>query len=281
MSVFISYSTKDSDFIDKLSIKLIKNKIPIWLDKWEMQPGDSLIEKIQDGLENAEALIVVLSQNSVNSEWCKKELSAGLMRELEEKKVIAIPAVLDDCKVPLFLRDKLYADFRSDFDTGFNNLLRPLSKLFSEHMGRKKDNDIITDYAINWGIDEDLFFLSIDLVNWYEKQRKSILLTINVEANVQGTRRFEEQLSHGVDWLMKETVITLLYENTRLRELDILVQRDSLFRLKVLMRDINSDIDFKIIIKASLMGEDNHNDMLIHLVDYLEMLNDSRKLRLK
>jgi hypothetical protein len=281
MSVFISYSTKDSDFIDKLSVELIKNKIPIWLDKFEMQPGDSLINKIQDGLTDSTFLIVVLSQYSIESEWCKKELNAGLMRELEEKQVVVIPILLDNCQIPIFLKEKVYADFRTSFDNGFNNLLRPLAKLFSEHMGRNKLNDIVTDYAINWGIDEDLFFLTVDLVNWYEKQRKSILLTINVEANVEGTKRFQNQLKSGVDWLMKETILMLLFENEKLRELDILVQRDDLFRLKMLLRDVNSNIDFRIVIKASLMGEDNNNDMLIHFIDFLEMLNPHRKQRMK
>lgn len=281
MSVFISYSTKDSDFIDKLSVELIKNKIPIWLDKFEMQPGDSLINKIQDGLTDSTFLIVVLSQYSIESEWCKKELNAGLMRELEEKQVVVIPILLDNCQIPIFLKEKVYADFRTSFDNGFNNLLRPLAKLFSEHMGRNKLNDIVTDYAINWGIDEDLFFLTVDLVNWYEKQRKSILLTINVEANVEGTKRFQNQLKSGVDWLMKETILMLLFENEKLRELDILVKRDDLFRLKMLLRDVNSNIDFRIVIKASLMGEDNNNDMLIHFIDFLEMLNPHRKQRMK
>ena len=35
MIVFISYSTMDSKFVDKLSIELVKNKINIWLDKWK------------------------------------------------------------------------------------------------------------------------------------------------------------------------------------------------------------------------------------------------------
>ena len=40
MSVFISYSTKDKDFVDKLSIELVKKRIHVWLDKWAMKPGD-------------------------------------------------------------------------------------------------------------------------------------------------------------------------------------------------------------------------------------------------
>lgn len=65
MSVFISYSTKDKDFVDKLSIELVKKRIHVWLDKWAMKPGDSLIDKIQEGLTDSAYLLVVLSHNSL------------------------------------------------------------------------------------------------------------------------------------------------------------------------------------------------------------------------
>lgn len=132
MSVFISYSSKDCNFVNKLSINLIQKKINIWLDKWEMQPGDSLINKIQTGFSESSfllvVLLVVLSKNSVESEWCKKEINSILMREVEEKHGIIIPIHISDCIVPLFLKEKVYADFRSSFDEGFSSLLRPLQK---------------------------------------------------------------------------------------------------------------------------------------------------------
>ncbi len=51
-------------------------------DRWELNVGDSLIERIQSALTSAGAILVILSANSVASEWCKKELNVGLIREL-------------------------------------------------------------------------------------------------------------------------------------------------------------------------------------------------------
>ncbi|MGB0880606.1 MAG: toll/interleukin-1 receptor domain-containing protein [Polaribacter sp.] len=148
MSVFISYSTKDNKFVTQLSAELVKRRINVWLDKWEMKPGDSLIDKIQSGISDSSFLLVVLSENSIKSEWCKKELNSGLMRELNEKKVVVIPILIDDCKIPLFLQEKIYADFRTGFNNGFESLIRPLSKLSREKMGREIKKDITTDYSI-------------------------------------------------------------------------------------------------------------------------------------
>jgi hypothetical protein len=82
------------------------------MDRWELNIGDSLISRIQGALTEADAILIVLSRKSVSSEWCKKELNAGLIRELEEKRVVVLPCVVEECNIPLFLRDKLYADFR-------------------------------------------------------------------------------------------------------------------------------------------------------------------------
>lgn len=280
MSVFISYSTKDSNFIDKLSTELIKNRIQIWLDKWEMQPGDSLIDKIQNALTESSFLLVVLSKHSVESEWCKKELNSALMREIKEKKVVVIPILLEDCEVPIFLQEKVYADFRNKFNVGFTSLLKPLSKLFSEHMGRNSKNEIITDYAINWGIDE-FFFLDIDFISWYEKDRKSILLQIKIIGCEKVTERFIMQNKMGMSWLMKETIMGMMFENKDFRDLKILVENNKIYDLNIKTQDIKLDLSFTIKIRAVLMGEDNNNDILIHLIDFLAMLDESKKDRMK
>ncbi|PRB58082.1 toll/interleukin-1 receptor domain-containing protein [Erwinia billingiae] len=90
MPVFIRYSHNDPKFVDHLAQKLVQQNINIWLDRWELSVGDSLVDRIQDAVKGASALLVILSKHSVESEWCKRELSAGLLRELEEKRVVVL-----------------------------------------------------------------------------------------------------------------------------------------------------------------------------------------------
>lgn len=75
---------------------------------------------------------MILSKKSVESAWCKKELNSGLVRELEEKRVIVLPVVINDCEIPLFLREKLYADFRTDYNEGFNAILEAVAGVTNE-----------------------------------------------------------------------------------------------------------------------------------------------------
>ena len=121
--VFLCHSSSDKLFVDRLASDLEKVNIGVWYDKWEIKVGDSLIEKIQAGLENNDYLAVILSPESVKSEWVKKELNSALMKEIKEKKVVVLPCLLSDCSIPSFLSEKKYADFKDSYEDGFTDLL--------------------------------------------------------------------------------------------------------------------------------------------------------------
>lgn len=121
--VFLSHSSADKEFVSKLAIALRTNNVPVWYDKWELKVGDSLNSKIAEGIDASDWLVVVLSEYSVKSDWVEKELNAALSIELERKGVFVLPVVVDDCKLPIFLRDKLYADFRTSYKAGLDALL--------------------------------------------------------------------------------------------------------------------------------------------------------------
>lgn len=122
-SVFISYSSKDRAFAERLTFDLKAKGLRVWYDQWELKVGDSLIDKISAGIRAQDYLVAVLSRASVSSEWVRKELSAALMRELGEKRVVVLPVLIEDCKIPPLISDKVYADFRGDYRSGLNKLL--------------------------------------------------------------------------------------------------------------------------------------------------------------
>ncbi|MDR5589014.1 toll/interleukin-1 receptor domain-containing protein [Salegentibacter agarivorans] len=279
MSVFISYSSKDRDFVEKLSIELVKNRINVWLDKWSMQPGDSLIDKIEEGLTDSSFLLVVLSNNSIQSEWCKKELNAGLMRELDEKKVVVIPILLEECKIPLFLKEKLYADFTQDFEEGLQTLIRPLRQLSSEHMGRQSDGENVHDFAINWGLDKITgeYLLEIDCVTWFPKDKKTVLLQIIIKGDKTATKRYKSQYDSGFPHLMKDTLLNELKTNKNTKDINILCQNDKIDPWMIKLIDSKMNLTFEIEIRGVLMGVDTGNDTVINLIEILEMLDSLKR----
>lgn len=85
---------------------------------------------ISNALEKCDFVIAIVSRNSIKSAWVQKELSLALTDEILLKKVVVLPIVIDDVKLPYFLRDRLYGDFRdeNDFYRGYVHLLRSVGK---------------------------------------------------------------------------------------------------------------------------------------------------------
>jgi len=111
MKVFISYSSNDKEFVLKLAADLKTAQVDIWLDQIEIKIGDTLINRISEGIQTSDYLIAVLSKNSIKSNWVQKELSLAMTKEINGKSIVVLPIIIDEVELPFFLRDKLYADF--------------------------------------------------------------------------------------------------------------------------------------------------------------------------
>ncbi len=107
--VFVSHASEDKErFVLNFAARLRENGIDAWLDKWEMRPGDSLVDKIfEEGIKEAKAVIVVLSKFSVQKPWVREELNAAFVKRINTGSKL-IPVVIDDCDVPEALRSTLW-----------------------------------------------------------------------------------------------------------------------------------------------------------------------------
>ncbi len=100
------------------------NGVPLFFDKWDIAPGDSLVEKIfREGLAHSQFFFVVLSQASVNSRWVKEELDVATVRRVEGFTRV-VPLLMEDCDIPLSLRSLRCIDMRKDFDAGVHELTK-------------------------------------------------------------------------------------------------------------------------------------------------------------
>lgn len=121
--VFISHSSQDKPFVRKLVEQLRKHHLKLWFDEQEIKVGQSIVARISEGLNDSDYLMVILSRASVASHWVQAELNAALMNEISEKGSVVLPVLIEDCDIPVLLRSKLYADFRTSFEKGLRSLL--------------------------------------------------------------------------------------------------------------------------------------------------------------
>jgi hypothetical protein len=131
-SIFISYSHKDSDFALELYSKLSKHGFrKIFLDKIKVRPGDRFKEKILRALDGCTHFILVMTPDSMESIWVKREYRRALTRAYENGKRNIIPILLRDCQIPEKIKEEIqYVDFRSvdRREDAFNELLRGLTE---------------------------------------------------------------------------------------------------------------------------------------------------------
>lgn len=120
--IFLCHSSNDKEFVRKLAGDLFELSIVAWFDEWELEPGDSLFDCIGKALEQSIYVGVILSPNSIESNWCKKELNQALSREIRAGKKVIIPIRLDKVDIPVFLEEKLYLNFTNDYFEPFLKL---------------------------------------------------------------------------------------------------------------------------------------------------------------
>lgn len=120
---FLSHSTKDKPFVRQLAADLNQEGITVWLDEQRILVGDSITEKIGQGLAQSDFFLIALSKESINSEWVKKELNQALITEVEKREVHILPVKLSDCEIPPLIKDKKYADFSTSYKQGLADLV--------------------------------------------------------------------------------------------------------------------------------------------------------------
>lgn len=102
---FLSHASEDkADFVEPLARRLAELGVKPWLDKWEIRPGDRLVQRLFDeGLATADAVVVVVSTHSVTKPWVREELDAATVRRVNEETRL-IPVRLDQVSMPSPLR---------------------------------------------------------------------------------------------------------------------------------------------------------------------------------
>lgn len=126
--VFISYAHKDERFVNRLCQDLTKHGVDFWLDKKDIQVGKSISGSIEQALKSTDYFCACLSAASVKRPWVQREYRAALTLQLRSSRsrLHVCPLLLEDCAIPVFLRDIRCARFWPSYSEGLQNLLKAL-----------------------------------------------------------------------------------------------------------------------------------------------------------
>jgi len=150
MKVFISHSSVDKKFVQRLAADLQREGVDAWLDQWEINPGDRIPERLEEGLLEAEVFALVLSPDSVNSQWVEYERQAWLVMQIEEEKRAKresrpparrlIPILYRDCQKPVFLQSIYYVKITDqEYEGGFNQLVNAIMRVSEKPLLKEEE----------------------------------------------------------------------------------------------------------------------------------------------
>ncbi len=141
-SCFISHSSKDKEFADRLYADLQAKGIRCWYSAQDLKIGDEMTSVIDEAIRIHDKLLLVFSENSITSAWVKKEAREALSIENDTgKKDVLFPIRLDDSIMNTteqwaddVKRERHIGDFKewknnTTYQKSFERLLRDLGKV--------------------------------------------------------------------------------------------------------------------------------------------------------
>ena len=90
-SCFISYSHKDEEFCKRLHSRMRDEKLRVWYAPEDMKSGRKIHEQIDQAIRVHDKLLLVLSKESMASEWVKTEVRHARKREVREGRRVLFP----------------------------------------------------------------------------------------------------------------------------------------------------------------------------------------------
>ncbi|PYF68499.1 toll/interleukin-1 receptor domain-containing protein [Pedobacter nutrimenti] len=184
--IFLSHNYLDKPIVEPIAKALSEvfgiNKV--FYDSWSMQPGDGIIDKMDEGLEACEFFFFFVSKNSLASNMVKLEWQNALYKATHNKAKL-IPVKLDDCLMPAILMQALYIDiYGKGFDHGLRQIIDVINKKNTFNSEGVQHYENVRAY-IRKNANNKEIELEIRAETYFEPISKYLLLVENAENEVQ------------------------------------------------------------------------------------------------
>ena len=129
IDLFLSHNSADKPWTERLAAAVEADRIgpplKVFFDKWDIQHGADIPLELEQGLQHSRYVGLVLSPESLASDWVVLERSTAIFRDPAARQRSLIPLMRRTCKVPDMLARLRYLDFRrdQDFDEGVATLV--------------------------------------------------------------------------------------------------------------------------------------------------------------
>jgi hypothetical protein len=141
-SVFISYSRRESPFVDVLLDALEDEGVEVWVDYHSLIPAKPWLDQILEGIRQADVFLLIVSKDSMSSENVRSEYQVALD---QKKRIILI--IFEAVSLPASLQTFEWIDMRSSFNKRVKELLSLLDQPIQQSVVPQKG---FRTYSIVW-----------------------------------------------------------------------------------------------------------------------------------
>lgn len=123
--IFMSHNHKDKAIVESISKKIaaLFGFDKVFYDSWSIQPGDGIVDRMNEALETCKFFFFYVSKNSLQSNMVKLEWQSALLKATKGDCRF-IPVRIDDCSFPIIFMQILYIDiYEQGLDVGLRQMI--------------------------------------------------------------------------------------------------------------------------------------------------------------
>jgi hypothetical protein len=144
---FLSHDSQDKPIVEKIAQWLEdKANLSVWLDKWNLIPGDPWQEEIEKALDESQCCVVFLGPKGIGP-WQNEEMRTAIEERVSKQTIRVVPVLLpgavrpgQESKLPRFLRRLTWVDFQQNWNDALGDgpiLITGKEKYFGEQRQAK------------------------------------------------------------------------------------------------------------------------------------------------
>lgn len=164
--LFISHNHKDKSLVENIALRLraVFGSDNVFYDSWSIQPGEGLIDKMNEGLSKCKIFFFFVSENSIKSNMVKLEWQNALMKATNNQLKF-VPVRLDRSSMPPILAQTLYIDL---FTNGLEIALTQMIQVVQGHNTFAPQHSNFSNLRCRRRIDGEKLFVSVSALYYLE-----------------------------------------------------------------------------------------------------------------
>ena len=149
MRYFLSYNKADEELARSVGAHMVLSGLDVWFDEWEIQAGDSIPGKLNEGLAAFDAFVLLWSADADRSDWVRQELQSAIMQAVGDDSRKIVPCLLDETPLPPLIADRRAVKL-TDTRSGIEELLGELTGLRTRRLRLLAIQGALQDMDVNW-----------------------------------------------------------------------------------------------------------------------------------